>query len=111
MMECEKCGKDSVRVDTHYEDGNIYYLHCYGCGRDKILAENEFINYLDNLKQKNFLDPPEFVVVNKNSIKILCVEDGSVDTDTLEEMCLKLGANSLVYRQGSKPPFILDIGE
>lgn len=41
-------------------------------------------------------------------MKILCVEDGSVDLNTLEEEPLRDG-KVLVYRQGSKPPFVLDI--
>ena len=41
-------------------------------------------------------------------MKILCVEDGSVDIDALESG--KLGDGEvLVYRQGSKPPCILEI--
>lgn len=41
-------------------------------------------------------------------MKILCVEDGSVDTDALENGELRDG-KVLVYRQGSKPPFVLEI--
>ena len=41
-------------------------------------------------------------------MKILCVEDGSVDIDALENGELQDG-KILVYRQGSKPPFVLDI--
>ena len=41
-------------------------------------------------------------------MKILCVEDGSVDIDALENGELRDG-KVLVYRQGSKPPFILEI--
>lgn len=41
-------------------------------------------------------------------MKILCVEDGSVDIDALENGELRDG-KVLVYRQGSKPPFVLDI--
>lgn len=41
-------------------------------------------------------------------MKILCVEDGSVDIDALENGELRDG-KVLVYRQGSKQPFVLDI--
>lgn len=41
-------------------------------------------------------------------MKILCVEDGSVDIDPLENGELRDG-KVLVYRQGSKPPFVLEI--
>ena len=43
-------------------------------------------------------------------MKILCVEDGSVDIDALENGELRDG-KVLVYRQGSKPPFVLEISE
>ncbi len=41
-------------------------------------------------------------------MKILCVEDGSVDIDSLENDGLHDG-KVLVYRQGSTPPFVLDL--
>ena len=41
-------------------------------------------------------------------MKVLCVEDGSVDIDALENGELRDG-KVLVYRQGSKPPFVLEI--
>ena len=40
-------------------------------------------------------------------IKILLVEDGSVDTEKLD----LLGIDYIVYRQGSKPPYFIEIGE
>lgn len=40
-------------------------------------------------------------------MKILCIEDGSVDIDKLEQEGLKDG-KILVYRQGSKPPYTLE---
>lgn len=43
-------------------------------------------------------------------MKILCVEDGSVDLNALEEEPLRDG-KVLVYKQGSKSPFVLEIGE
>ena len=41
-------------------------------------------------------------------MKILYVEDGSVDIDALENGELR-ECKVLVYRQGSKPPFVLEI--
>jgi hypothetical protein len=41
-------------------------------------------------------------------MQILCVEDGSVDLDALEQDGLKDGM-VLPYRQGSKPPFVLEL--
>ena len=43
-------------------------------------------------------------------MKILCVEDGSVDIEKLEEDGLKDGG-VLVYRQNANQPYILDFGE
>ena len=47
--------------------------------------------------------------LNRLSMGILTVEDGSVDADALEEDGL-LPGKILVYRQGGKPPEILDCG-
>lgn len=41
-------------------------------------------------------------------MKILCVEDGSVDLDTLEKEPLRDG-KVLVYREGATPPFVLEL--
>lgn len=41
-------------------------------------------------------------------MKILCVEDGSVDLNTLEEEPLRDG-KVLVYREGATPPFVLEL--
>jgi hypothetical protein len=42
----------------------------------------------------------------KDKIQVLCVEDGSVDIDELQDL---QDGKVLVYRQGSKPPFILEM--
>ena len=43
-------------------------------------------------------------------MKILCVEDGSVDIDAIENGELKDG-KCLVYRQGARPPYLLEIDD
>lgn len=43
-------------------------------------------------------------------MKIICVEDGSIDIDAIETEGLKDG-EILVYRQGATPPFVLDMGD
>lgn len=43
-------------------------------------------------------------------MKILCIEDGSVNIDAIEEKGLQDG-KILVYRQGARPPFVLDLGD
>ena len=42
-------------------------------------------------------------MIGVNPMKILLIEDGSIDTDRLE----KIGIPYIVYRQGSKPPRFL----
>lgn len=44
-----------------------------------------------------------------NKINLLCVEDGSVDIDDLEEGLHD--GKVVVYRQGAKPPFVLEINK
>lgn len=41
-------------------------------------------------------------------MKILCVEDGSVDLDALEREPLRDG-KVLVYRQGATPPYVMEL--
>ena len=41
-------------------------------------------------------------------MKILCVEDGSVDLNALEKEPLRDGS-VLVYRQGATPPYVLEL--
>ena len=43
-------------------------------------------------------------------MKLLCVEDGSVDVDALEEyVCDNLkGVKVVVYRQGANQPYLID---
>ena len=48
--------------------------------------------------------------LNRISMGVLAVEDGSVDTDNLEEEGLSPG-KVLIYRQGSMPPTLLDAGK
>ena len=48
--------------------------------------------------------------LNRISMGVLAVEDGSVDTDELSEEGLMPG-KVLVYRQGAKPPELMDCGD
>ena len=48
--------------------------------------------------------------MNRIALGVLAVEDGSVDTDALEEEGLPPG-KILVYRQGSAPPVMLNAGQ
>jgi len=44
-------------------------------------------------------------------MKVLCVEDGSIDVDAITEIENRnlINGKVLVYRQGSRPPFVIDI--
>ena len=42
----------------------------------------------------------------KDKIQVICVEDGSVDIEELQNI---QDGKVLVYRQGARPPFILEI--
>ena len=48
--------------------------------------------------------------MNRIAMGVLAVEDGSVDTDNLEEEGLSPG-KVLIYRQGSTPPMMLNAGQ
>ena len=48
--------------------------------------------------------------MNRLALGVLAVEDGSVDTDSLEEEGLPPG-KVLVYRQGSAPPVMMNTGQ
>ena len=49
----------------------------------------------------------KYEFINRIAAGVYAVEDGSVDTDDLEENGLQPG-KILLYRQGSRPPFVLD---
>lgn len=45
-------------------------------------------------------------------MKILCIEDGSVSEETLQQIIENpesLDNKVLIYRQGAKPPYVLEI--
>ena len=56
-------------------------------------------------KAYNAIKNREMEYINRQSTGILCVEDGSVDTDAIAEDGLVPG-KIIVYRQGSVPPTI-----
>ena len=73
----------------------------FGCSViDRLIPVQRAYNAVRNRKH-------EFL--NRLSMGVLTVEDGSVDTDELSEEGL-LPGKVIVYRQGSKPPEMLDCG-
>ena len=102
-MKCEKCGNDSVLVDTSTvltSNPPQYITYCTSCYN------------LSSIPCSETKEEPEeeqtFIQV-KTATKVLCVEDGSVDERKLNEICDAIGINYIVYRQGSRPPFLIDI--
>lgn len=74
----------------------------FGCSViDRLIPVQRAYNAIRNRKH-------EFL--NRLSMGVVTVEDGSVDTDELAEEGLAPG-RILVYRQGGKPPEMLDCGE
>ena len=74
----------------------------FGCSVvERVIPVQRAYNVVKNRKH-------EFM--NRIAMGILAVEDGSVDTDNLEEEGLSPG-KILVYRQGSTPPVMLNAGQ
>lgn len=74
----------------------------FGCSViDRLIPVQRAYNAVRNRKH-------EFL--NRLSMGVLTVEDGSIDTDELSEEGL-LPGKVLVYRQGGKPPEMLDCGK
>ena len=67
---------------------------------DRIIPVQRAYNTVKNRKHE---------YMNRIAMGILAVEDGSVDTDNLEEEGLSPG-KVLVYRQGSNPPVMMNMG-
>lgn len=89
--------KDRFEEDEAYKDmyalnlGDcIWFIPAICC---EVVEEPTIEEFKESLKTKQWeVIPPQD--------KVLLVEDGSVDTDCLEE----LGINYIVYRSGARPP-------
>lgn len=79
---------------------------CSGVGEDVIFARNGLVARLLPLQRAyNAIKSRELEFINRLSVGVLCVEDGSVDTDELEEDGLAPG-KVIVYRKGASAPSI-----
>lgn len=113
-----------------YEQNNIYDLSFYS-GKSTLIPKDEFrILTPEEVKAKGLDEKSNFVSQNPNDgvktvsqnknrkqkqpyTKFLFVEDGSVDTDSLEKDLRKRNPEIkiVVYRQGAQMPQLVDIKE
>ena len=101
IVTCKKCGKqDWYCNDCHQGTG-----HC--CSPTQIQDKDGDIKISTEIIKEH----PIFIPVENKITKILCVEDGSVNIEEVKNMCTYAKIFLLVYKKGSKPPFILDAGE
>ena len=91
-----KRGLPFVRQCAIEQPGNFFGISII----ERIIPVQRAYNAVKNRKH-------EFL--NRISMGVLAVEDGSVDTDNLEEEGLSPG-KVLIYRQGSTPPQLLNPG-
>lgn len=71
-------------------------------GEEFIYGNNGLVSRLIPLQRAyNAIKNRELEYINRISLGVLCVEDGSVDIDELQEVC---GGKVIAYRQGSSAP-------
>ena len=71
---------------------------------NKKIRDAEYKTIISKIKT----EPPMII---QAPTKILLVEDGSVDIDTLESELLDMGIKVIVYRQGSQKPELINLKE
>lgn len=81
-------------IDSAAEDLSEDYLYGKGSLVERLIPVQRSYNKIKN---------KELEYINRISVGVLCVEDGSVDIDELEEEGVVPG-KPIVYRQGSLPP-------
>ena len=73
-------------------------------GEEFIYGKNGLVSRLIPLQRAyNAIKNRELEYINRISLGVLCVEDGSVDIDELREDGVS-GGRVIVYRQGANPP-------
>jgi len=97
-----KVGDDGVRAYPFVRQTSAEQAGCFWGASivERVIPIQRAYNAVKNRKH-------EFL--NRLSMGVLTVEDGSVDTDSLEEEGLSPG-KILVYRQGSEKPSLMDAG-
>lgn len=110
-MKCKYCGSENTSTIIDYFGSEPYkrQLKCNGCGCKYEIPTTETLVGLsgDFIQNK---DDYEFVSIPKIK-KLLIVEDGSIDLENCEQDLLDAGIKCIVYRQGSQPPRLYDLGE
>ena len=116
--------------EIFYEQNNIYDLSFYS-GKSTLMTKNDFrVLTPEEVKAKGLDEKSDFVPHEPNDCvktasqsknrkpkqpytKFLFVEDGSVDTDSLEKDLRKRNPEIkiVVYRQGAAMPHLVDIKE
>jgi hypothetical protein len=88
---------------------DLLQLKCPKITEDDLYGKHGFVSYLIPLQRAyNDLKNRKHELLNRLSMAPLLVEDGSVDTDNLEEEGLMPG-KVLIYRQGSTPPSTIEV--
>ncbi len=95
-------GEDGARTYPFARQTSLDSLNNFfgSCVVERIIPVQRAYNAVKNRKHE---------YMNRLAVGVLAVEDGSVDTDSLEEEGLPPG-KILVYRQGSTPPIMMNTG-
>lgn len=104
MNKCIVCGKDLITGDD-FEAGLCSY-----CKSEGFKSNYYNTNPLSKKEVIDLLKKSEFTVVEpRKKIRILCIEEGSVDEATMEsiENGEDLDGKVLIYK--GKKPFILEL--
>ena len=109
-MKCKNCGSENVVALNDYYSTNPYALRvkCQDCGCKFDILTNQIDTGEAIMQEKN-----TYITISpiKKTIKLLIVEDGSIDAENCEQDLLNMGIKLLVYRRGSQPPKLYDLGE
>lgn len=111
-----------VAGDTLIFDGDLPYVNGEDGARTYPFSRQTSLDSLNNFfgscvvervipvqRAYNAVKNRKLEYMNRLAVGVLAVEDGSVDTDALEEEGLPPG-KILVYRQGSTPPTMMSMG-
>ena len=77
-------------------------------GENIYFAPKEYIEIVEEEPTVEVIADEKVQKVLNGKIRILMVEDGSVDVDDLEEWCEQNNIKLIVYRNGATPPAWLD---
>ena len=106
-MKCKNCGSENVLALNDYYSTNPYAVRikCQDCKCEFDILTNQVDVGEALMPEKNTYIPI------KKTTKLLIVEDGSIDLENCEQDLLDAGIKCIVYRRGSQPPRLYDLGE